>query len=117
MKYKNRLARAWRSHWCSGPSTLPYNRLTFDGRLGDRETTTAMVRRADVEPYFDGYRGSEEERAGGVLEVRRGLRDDEATKGGTKSGLSSREDFVWVENVIRIEKPFNIFHRLYRLVR
>lgn len=99
-------------------------------------------RDVDVEPYFDGCQGDKKGGTGGVLAnapdegpifdgcrrerggagrrrtiVRRGLRDNEATEGGAKSGPSSREDFAWIEYVIRVEQLLDLFHRQHRLIR
>jgi hypothetical protein len=68
-------------------------------------------------PNFDAYRGGEEERAGGVVYLRRGLRDDEATKGGAKSGPSCGEDLARVHDIIRVEQLLDLLHRQDRQVR
>ena len=64
---------------------------------------------------FDGYRGGEEERAGGVVNLRRGHRDDEAAKVGAKSGPSCGKDFARVEYVIRVEQLLYLLHRQHHL--
>ena len=68
------------------------DRSILNGYLGDMVVTTRNYARDGS--IFDGYRGGEEERAGGMVELRRGIRDDAATKGGAK-GPITREKSCW----------------------
>ena len=44
------------------------------------------------------------------------VRTTQATRAGAKSGPSCGEDLVGVENIIRVKKLFNLFHRQHRLI-